>query len=115
MPCKELYSVPWGLLSLRVAAAQGAPGRAADRRLWGQPAVDPRGGYRLGAEAVVTGELTEYINLHALELGLGVIETLHSVTEKPAVRRLASMLQAHFPDLAVHYIESGARRALHVV
>jgi putative NIF3 family GTP cyclohydrolase 1 type 2 len=71
--------------------------------------------YRLGAEAVVTGELTEYINLHAQELGMGVVETLHSATENPAMRRLAALLRARFPQVPVRYIESGARRRLHVV
>jgi putative NIF3 family GTP cyclohydrolase 1 type 2 len=70
---------------------------------------------RLGAEAIVTGDLVEYVTLHALELGLGVIETLHSATENPALRRLAALLGERFPEVPVRYIESGARRHLHAV
>jgi putative NIF3 family GTP cyclohydrolase 1 type 2 len=71
--------------------------------------------HRLGAEAVVAGDLVEYVTLHALELGLAVVETLHSATENPALRRLTELLRTRFPGVPVRYIESGARRHLHAV
>ena len=71
--------------------------------------------HRLGAEAVVAGDLVEYVTLHALELGLGVVEALHSATENPALRRLAELLRERFPGVPVRYLESGARRHLHAV
>ena len=71
--------------------------------------------HRLGAEAVVAGDLVEYVTLHALELGLGVVEALHSATENPALRRLTELLRERFPQVPVRYLESGARRHLHVV
>jgi putative NIF3 family GTP cyclohydrolase 1 type 2 len=71
--------------------------------------------HRLGAEAIVAGDLVEYVTLHALELGLGVVETLHSATENPALQRLAELLGARFHGVPVRYIESGARRHLHAV
>jgi putative NIF3 family GTP cyclohydrolase 1 type 2 len=74
----------------------------------------PEEAHRLGAEVVIAGDLVEYVNLHALELGMGVIETLHSATENPAMRRLAELLQLRFPDVPTRYIESGARRHLHI-
>ena len=75
----------------------------------------PEEAQRLGAEAVIAGDLVEYVNVHALELGLGVIETLHSATENPAMRRLAHLLQERFPAVPTHYIESGVRPQLHIV
>ena len=71
--------------------------------------------FRMGAEAIVCGDLIEDINLHALELGLGVIETLHSASENAGVKRLAELLQKRFPDMPVRYIESGARPLMHIV
>ena len=75
----------------------------------------PEEAHRLGAQVVVAGDLVEYVNVHALELGLGVIETLHSATENPAMRRLAELLRDRFPTVPVQYIESGVRDQLHVV
>ena len=40
----------------------------------------------MGAEAMILGDMVEYIAIHARELGLAVIETLHSATENPVFR-----------------------------
>ena len=68
----------------------------------------PQAARDLGAEALIIGEMSEFIVISALEMGLPVIETLHSVSESPAIRRQAEMLQQLLPELPVHYIPSGA-------
>jgi putative NIF3 family GTP cyclohydrolase 1 type 2 len=62
----------------------------------------------MGAEAVIIGEMSEFIVIACLEMGLPVIETLHSVSESPAIRRQAQILSECLPQLPVHYIPSGA-------
>jgi putative NIF3 family GTP cyclohydrolase 1 type 2 len=62
----------------------------------------------LGAEAIIIGEMSEFIVIACLEMGLPVIETLHSVSEIPAIKRQATMLSEKLTDLPVHYIPSGA-------
>ncbi len=62
----------------------------------------------LGAEALIIGEMSEFIVMDALEMGLPVIETLHSVSESPAIRRQATMLAERLPGLPVRYVPSGA-------
>lgn len=62
----------------------------------------------LGAEAVILGEMSEFIVISCLEMGLPVIETLHSVSEIPAIRRQAKLLAERLPDLRVEYVPSGA-------
>jgi putative NIF3 family GTP cyclohydrolase 1 type 2 len=62
----------------------------------------------LGAEAVIIGEMSEFIVISCLEMGLPVIETLHSVSEIPAIRRQADLLTERLPDLRVEYVPSGA-------
>ena len=52
--------------------------------------------------------MSEFTVIAALEMGLPVIETLHSVSEIPAVRRQAQILAEKFPTLKVKYIPSGA-------
>jgi putative NIF3 family GTP cyclohydrolase 1 type 2 len=125
----EVPPVALAALAARVKAQLGLPAV----RFFGDPGREIRriapliGGFggnqfsipeevhRLGAEAVVAGDLVEYVTLHALELGLGVVETLHSVTENPALQRLAELLGARFPGVPVRFLESGARRQLHAV
>ena len=63
---------------------------------------------KLGAQALIIGEMLEFTVIQALELGLPVIQTLHSLSEIPAIRRQAAMLAARFPELPVKYIDSGA-------
>ena len=62
----------------------------------------------LGAEAIILGEMWEFIVIACLEMGLPVIETLHSISEIPALMRQAEMLAERLPDCTVHYIPSGA-------
>lgn len=68
----------------------------------------PQAAADLGAEAIIIGEMSEFIVIACLEQGLPVIETLHSVSEQPAIRRQAELLAARFPQVPVHYIPSGA-------
>jgi putative NIF3 family GTP cyclohydrolase 1 type 2 len=62
----------------------------------------------MGAEAIILGEMSEFIVIACLEMGLPVIESLHSVSEIPALKRQATMLSEKLPDLSVHYVPSGA-------
>ena len=62
----------------------------------------------MGAEAVIIGEMSEFIVIACLEMGLPVIENLHSISEIPAIRRQAEILSQRFPDVRVEYIPSGA-------
>lgn len=68
----------------------------------------PQAARDLGAEAIILGEMSEFIVIACLEMGLPVIESLHSASEIPAIRRQAALLRARFPDLPVHYVPSGA-------
>jgi len=68
----------------------------------------PQAARDLGAEALIIGEMSEFIVMAALEMGLPVIESLHSASESPAIRRQAELLGAALPGLDVHYIPSGA-------
>jgi putative NIF3 family GTP cyclohydrolase 1 type 2 len=68
----------------------------------------PQVAAELGAEAIIIGALDEYIVINALELGMPVIETLHSVSEIPALKRQAEVLAEKLAELKVVYIPSGA-------
>lgn len=68
----------------------------------------PQAAHAMGAEAIIIGEMSEFIVIAALEMGLAVIETLHSASESPAIRRQAEMLGKALPGLPVHYVPSGA-------
>ena len=68
----------------------------------------PQAAMELGAQAILIGEMSEFIVISALELGLPVIETLHSRSEIPAIRRQAILLQQRHPDVPIQYIDSGA-------
>jgi putative NIF3 family GTP cyclohydrolase 1 type 2 len=63
--------------------------------------------HALGAEVVIIGEQLEWFTMAALECGLPVIETLHSLSEIPAIRRQTEMLRERLPSLAVEYVDSG--------
>jgi hypothetical protein len=41
-------------------------------------------------------------------MGLPVIESLHSISKIPAIRRQAEILSDRLPDIRVEYIPSGA-------
>ncbi len=68
----------------------------------------PQAARDLGAQALIVGEMWEFIAIAALEMGLPVIETLHSRSEEPAIRRQAALLAAGLPGTPVHFIASGA-------
>lgn len=68
----------------------------------------PQAAHEMGAEAIIIGEMSEFIVIASLEMGMPVIETLHSVSEMPAIKRQAAMLAETFPELPVHFIPSGA-------
>ena len=69
----------------------------------------PQAARDMGAEALIIGEMSEFIVISALEMGLPVIESLHSASESPAIRRQAEMLAAKLQGLPVRYVPSGAR------
>ncbi len=68
----------------------------------------PQAARDMGAEAIVIGEMSEFIVIASLEMGLPVIESLHSASEIPAIRRQAELLSARLPGVRVEYIPSGA-------
>ena len=68
----------------------------------------PQTAMEMGAEAVIIGEMSEFIVVGCLEMGLPVIETLHSVSEIPGIRRQAEVLSERLAGLRVEYIPSGA-------
>lgn len=68
----------------------------------------PQAARDMGAEAIIIGEMSEFIVITCLEMGLPVIETLHSMSESPAIRRQAHMLAERLPGVPVQFIRSGA-------
>jgi putative NIF3 family GTP cyclohydrolase 1 type 2 len=68
----------------------------------------PQAAMEMGAEAVIIGEMSEFIVLACLEMGLPVIESLHSVSEIPGIKRQAEVLAERLPGLPVEYVPSGA-------
>ena len=70
----------------------------------------PQAARDMGAEAIIIGEMSEFIVIACLEMGLPVIETLHSMSESPAIRRQAQLLAERLPDVPVKFIRSGATR-----
>lgn len=68
----------------------------------------PQVAMEMGAEVLIIGEMSEFIVIGSLELGLPVIETLHSASEIPGIRRQAQVLAARLPGLPVEYVPSGA-------
>ncbi len=67
----------------------------------------PQAAGEMGAEAIIIGEMSEFIVIACLEMGMPVIESLHSASEIPAVKRQAQMLAERLP-VPVRYIASGA-------
>jgi len=67
----------------------------------------PQAACELGAQAIIVGEMLEWIAINSLELGMPVVETLHSLSEIPAIRRQSEMLSGMFPTLPVEYVPSG--------
>ncbi len=54
-----------------------------------------------GADVIVTGELRHHDALRATAMGLAVVCTLHSVSERPALVSLARSLQARLPGVSI--------------
>ena len=67
----------------------------------------PQAAQELGAEAIIIGEMLEWIVIASLECGMPVIETLHSLSEIPAIRRQAELLASRLPGIRVEYVHSG--------
>ena len=68
----------------------------------------PQAAKELGAEAIIIGEMSEFIVIACRELGLPVIESLHSVSEIPGIRAQARLLAGRLRPLRVEYVPSGA-------
>jgi len=68
----------------------------------------PQAAHDLGAEALIIGEMSEFIVIGSLELGMPVIESLHSISESPAIRRQAVVLAKALPGVRVEFVPSGA-------
>jgi putative NIF3 family GTP cyclohydrolase 1 type 2 len=68
----------------------------------------PQSAMEMGAEALVIGEMSEFIVMSCLEMGLPVIETLHSVSEIPGIKRQALVLARHLPHVRIEYVPSGS-------
>ena len=68
----------------------------------------PQAARDMGAETLIIGEMSEFIVIASLEMGLPVIESLHSVSESPALRRQAVVLAQALPGVNVEYVPSGA-------
>jgi putative NIF3 family GTP cyclohydrolase 1 type 2 len=108
-------------LASRIEHGLGMPGC----RIWGNPWRRIRrfafliGGFgsnqwhiaqaarQMGSEAVIIGEMIELIVIPMLEQGLPVIQTMHSASEIPGIKRQAEILAAKLPDLPVRYVPSG--------
>ncbi|MCC6446312.1 MAG: Nif3-like dinuclear metal center hexameric protein [Armatimonadetes bacterium] len=62
-----------------------------------------------GADAFVTGDLGHHDRLHALELGLPVIDAGHHETELPGMKRLCEKLQNEFAGQAEFHLHQDVR------
>jgi putative NIF3 family GTP cyclohydrolase 1 type 2 len=69
----------------------------------------PQVAMEMGAEVIIMGEMSEFILMACLEMGMPVIETLHSVSEIPGIKCQAKVLAQRLPELPVQYVPSGAR------
>lgn len=68
----------------------------------------PQAAMEMGAEAIVMGEMSEFIVISCLEMGMPVIESLHSISEIPGIRCQAKILAESLHPLRVEYVPSGA-------
>ena len=68
----------------------------------------PQAAKEMGAEAIIIGEMSEFIVIACLEMGLPVIESLHSISEIPGIRNQAKLLKERLHPLPVEYVPSGA-------
>lgn len=72
----------------------------------------PQAAKALGAEAIIIGEMSEFIAIGCLEMGLPVIESLHSVSEIPGIKQQALLLAEKLAPIQVEYVRSGALAAV---
>ena len=68
----------------------------------------PQAAMKMGAEAVIIGEMSEFIVMSCLEMGMPVIESLHSISEIPGIKSQAKVLTEQLPKVRVEYVPSGA-------
>ena len=68
----------------------------------------PQAAMEMGAEAIIIGEMSEFIVIACLEMDMPVIESLHSVSEIPGIRSQARLLGERLHPLRVEYVPSGA-------
>lgn len=68
----------------------------------------PQAAMEMGAEAIIIGEMSEFIVIACLEMDMPVIESLHSVSEIPGIRCQARLLGERLHPLRVEYVPSGA-------
>ncbi|NLD72857.1 MAG: hypothetical protein GX649_09090 [Chloroflexi bacterium] len=100
-----------GLGAVRVSAPRGM--EQVVRRVglpWGGLGLFVNVGYQqrlveMGCDAMIAGESDDYGMRFGADLGIPLIETGHSVSENPGLRRFADMLAARFPGLRVVYHE----------
>ncbi len=59
----------------------------------------------MGCDVLIGGESDDYGMRFAADLGIPLIETGHSVSENPGLRRFRDLLAARFADLRVLYYE----------
>ncbi len=64
----------------------------------------------MGAEAVIIGEMSEFTVIAFMEMGLPVVESLHSVSEMPGIRNQAAAMAKALGGVNVEFIPSGASR-----
>lgn len=83
----------------RVGIAVGGLGQ-----LWGIPEEFAR----LGADAVIFGEILDYTVRFALEYGMAVIETEHCLSENFGVAGLADQIRKEYPGLKVVFLDTGS-------
>ena len=60
-----------------------------------------------GSQVIIVGDLVEYILIHAQELGISVIETVHSASETPGLKSLFNLLKETFPQIPIYFFNGG--------
>ena len=68
----------------------------------------PQAAMEMGAQALIIGEMSEFTVMASLEMGLPVIESLHSVSEIPGIKNQVKLLMQKLPNVRIQYVPSGA-------
>ena len=68
----------------------------------------PQAAMEMGAEALIIGEMSEFIVMSCLEMGMPVIESLHSMSEIPGIKSQMKVLAERLSQVRVEYVPSGA-------